>query len=582
MALELTQGEEANRVPHLRAVDSDEKFVMPPPVVSAPEPAELNLRLFSSLGRWLKEVQGQAELDRVLALAELEEADLSGVSVWASSRQIELLLREVRMLAGSDEGFKEACTYELKQGYGPHRFVFMAATPRMLYAAAAKNLHMVSRVSRYEASFSGRGHARLRYTTELPESRLMCLSRQAHAVNLPSMWGLPEAHLVEHGCVAHGDEACVYELRWFQPLGIGWPLAGALLGGLLALLLSAFVAMPSLGWFSLPLLGGLVGGVWQLVRRNRSNLTTGEEINAALRNVIEKHAEARHEILDLNQRQREWTRTLEVQVRDRTDRLEDMVDRLRALDQAREDNIRGVSHDLRNPLSLLSIETELLRERLDLSDPESRDLLEAHAHAVQQMQELVNHMMRAATEDLSRRRHAPEAMEIAPMVEVIRRRLRALVHGREIKTSVFSTREMPAQIWCHPIVFDRVVDNLLTNAVKYTRRGSIVVEFDGAPGFLTIKVSDTGEGIQAERLAGIFHPRGNGQETSAQSYGVGLSVVVSLLDELGGKMEVMSRPGMGTTFWAHFPTQVLDEQRPSPPGATPVERVVTIRAVDEV
>ena len=149
-----------------------------------------------------------------------------------------------------------------------------------------------------------------------------------------------------------------------------------------------------------------------------------------------------------------------------------------------------------------------------------------------------------------------------------------------LKTSVFSTREMPERIWCHPIVFDRVVDNLLTNAVKYTERGSVLVELDGAPGFLTIKISDTGAGIDSSRLTGIFHPRGNGQETSPESYGVGLSVVVSLLDELGGKLEVMSRVGVGTTFWARFPTNV-GESPPIQQSGSAVDRVVTIRRTPE-
>jgi signal transduction histidine kinase len=580
MALELQKADSMTGVPHLRAVGPDEVITPPPPVAPAPEPAELNLRLFSGLGRWLREQHGEEVLRRVLNKCGLEESELRSVSAWASVRQIEQLLVEVRELAGSDEAFEAACVYEISEGYGPHRFVFMAATPRMLLTAAMKNFHNISRVSKQEATFPGPGRVVLRYTSEVPESRLMCLSRHAHGRALTTMWGLPPSHMVEKGCIAHGDDACVYELQYYQPSAIWLPLAGALIGALVAWAASALGLGATSLWLGLPLIGGMFAQMMQLTRGNRTNLTTGEEINETLREVIEQHSDARHEILELNQRQREWTRTLERQVRERTDRLEGMVDRLRALDQARETNIRGVSHDLRNPLSLLNIETELLREKLDLSDPDVRDLVEGHGQAVKQMQALINHMMHEATEDLHRRQHAPEAMEVAPMTDVIRRRLRALVHGRELKTSVFSTREMPERIWCHPIVFDRVVDNLLTNAVKYTDRGSILVEIDGAPGFLTIKISDTGAGIDQDRLKGIFHPRGNGAATSPASYGVGLSVVVSLLDELGGKLEVMSRAGVGTTFWARFPTDA-NGPRPDAHIGSAVDRVVTIRRADE-
>jgi signal transduction histidine kinase len=542
----------------------------------------LNVTLFKSLGRWLKEKHGQDELDRILNKCGLEEKDFFSVSAWASMRQINALLSECRELAGSDEAYEAASIYELSEGYGPHRFVLMAATPKMLLAAAAKNFHNISHVSQAEMTFPKSGTAIFRYTSDCPEeeSRLMCLNRQAHGRALPTMWGLPPAQLSEISCIAHGDDCCKYELQYYEPSAIWMPVFGALCGLVVAWLLPFAGISSATLWGTLPLVGALTAQLVQLSQGNRSNLTTGEEINETLRDLIEEHSEARSEILELNQRQREWTRTLERQVRERTNQLEGMIDRLRVLDQVRESNIRGVSHDLRNPLSLLHIETELLREKLDLNDPDERDLVQGHAEAVDQMQTLINHMMREATEDLHRRQHAPEPLEVGPMVNGIRRRLRALVHGRDLKTSVFSTREMPDRIWCHPIVFDRVVDNLLTNAVKYTERGSVLVELDGAPGFLTIKISDTGAGIDPSRLSGIFHPRGNGQDISPESYGVGLSVVVSLLDELGGKLEVMSRVGVGTTFWARFPTDV-GGSTPIHQAGSAVDRVVTIRRTNE-
>jgi signal transduction histidine kinase len=123
--------------------------------------------------------------------------------------------------------------------------------------------------------------------------------------------------------------------------------------------------------------------------------------------------------------------------------------------------------------------------------------------------------------------------------------------------STLASRETPARIETDLLLFDRVIDNLLTNAAKYTERGSIVIELDGKPGFLTVKVSDTGRGIEEEDIRKIFEPDGSAKEARAKySHGVGLSVVVRLLSLIGGRLEVMSLPGMGTTFWAHFPVEI--------------------------
>jgi signal transduction histidine kinase len=132
-------------------------------------------------------------------------------------------------------------------------------------------------------------------------------------------------------------------------------------------------------------------------------------------------------------------------------------------------------------------------------------------------------------------------------------------------------------------VFDRVVDNLLTNAAKYTDRGSIVVEVGGVPGFLTIKVSDTGKGIESTDIERIFQAEGSDQSKRApHSFGVGLSVVVQLLAQIGGRLDVMSKPHSGTTFWAHFPVEAQTPVRPTMASGEReiLHRVVTVRKAE--
>jgi signal transduction histidine kinase len=174
---------------------------------------------------------------------------------------------------------------------------------------------------------------------------------------------------------------------------------------------------------------------------------------------------------------------------------------------------------------------------------------------------------------------------VAELTERLRRRLRALVHGRDVRATVFGTREAPGSIDIDPLLLDRIADNLLTNAAKYTERGSIVVELDGIPGFLVIKVSDTGCGIDPDAMVRIFEPGGSSVDSRrGDSFGVGLSVVIQLLERIGGRLEVMSKPGDGTTFWVYLPLESLAEAQPSgtrarASGEVPLTRVVRIRSL---
>jgi signal transduction histidine kinase len=216
--------------------------------------------------------------------------------------------------------------------------------------------------------------------------------------------------------------------------------------------------------------------------------------------------------------------------------------------------------------------------------------------AAAQLEGMLTKLMEVATQDPGFVRLVPEPHPVAPLAEMFRRRLKALVHGRDIKVSVFCTREAPDEIVIDPVVFDRVVANFLTTAAKYTHRGSILLEISGTPfspadgdpspvpAFLTLKLSDTGEGISSTDFDRIFRPRsGNAPSSRPDSYGVGLSNVVRLLAQIGGRIDVMSKPAVGTTFWAHFPVKPMPAKRASSGDENldaMITSVVTIRKVD--
>lgn len=113
---------------------------------------------------------------------------------------------------------------------------------------------------------------------------------------------------------------------------------------------------------------------------------------------------------------------------------------------------------------------------------------------------------------------------------------------------------------------EMILRNLIHNALKYTRHGSVTVRAERPPGDdrLRFSVADTGEGIAAKDLAHIFemYQQGSSGPPRGGGVGLGLHIVKRLTEALGGAVTVDSRPGAGTQFVVSLPLHA-----PAPPAA---------------
>jgi signal transduction histidine kinase len=522
-------------------------------------PSDYSVRIVLSPLRYLRDVHGPETLDRVLAEAGLSRAQFEDEKTWLSLEQVVGIARSVRDVVGSDEVFKTANIHMMSEAYGPLRFVLRALSPRQVFEVAARTFRFISNVSRVEvADGESKNRMIMRYFGPSGESRLMCLGRQTQTAHQPTIWGLPPAQIKERSCIAWGDPCCEYEVRFFQPLGLLRPLIGGLLGAAGAGLAIGFgpATVPAgTLWFALPALGFLVGHLLELRRTNGVNLAVAEEMNEELRRALRENAEAQREIIELHRRQQDWSRRLEEQVAQRARINEEVAERIQSMLTERHLVIRGISHDLYSPLSALEVINNQLRTSVGPDDATSHGILTDQQFYIKRIRTLLDGLMRLASANPLDMQLCPEPVDVEPLEDSYRRRLRALVGDRRIRVSVLPiTREAPKLIVIDRMVLDRVIDNLMSNAAKYTERGSIVLELDGKPGFLSVKISDTGRGIGSEEIGRIFQPGASDPvRRAAASHGLGLSVVVRLLDRIGGKLEVISLPGEGSTFWAHFP-----------------------------
>lgn len=549
------------------------------------QPAEYNAKILLPFVRWLDAHRGASAAMKIAAQASVDSGELNGANHWISQGQFECFLDGARAEMTSDDEFRAAAVYRMAEGYGAMRFALWATTPSAIYSLAEATYKLVCTVGQPKIISLSRTALHVRFDGVRKISRLSCLVRQAQSADMPTLWKLPRATVHEISCVARGDAACEYQLRYFTRRSWLPSLLGTFLGATAASLAARFGMLEALAMVSLPALGGTLGFAFEQQRTGRANLAVGEEQNRALRALAEDEAEARRELLDFHQRQREWTRVLEQESAGRASAIASVVERMQQSQEARAREVRGFSHDLRSPLLVMQSGLEYFESNAQRLGNEGEQVVQELEDAVERMRRMLRELMEVSGgQNTLAQQLAPESLEVEALTERLRRRLRAMVHGRDIRASVFRTREAPDTIFADTLLVDRITDNLLSNAAKYTERGSIVVELDGSPGFLVIKVSDSGRGIDPETIEQVFQPGGSDQTTrSANSYGLGLSVVVQLLDELGGRLEVMSKPGVGTTFWTYLPVEPLSMMIDPPPVAVAepgddiVRKVVKIR-----
>lgn len=237
-------------------------------------------------------------------------------------------------------------------------------------------------------------------------------------------------------------------------------------------------------------------------------------------------------------------------------RIVDQLQDLRHADAARRELVMQVSHDLRTPLAALQgyLETMLIKQD-ELSYAEGRRQLELALRHGQRLGRLVDELFELATLE-SRPELQFEAFSLGELVQDVTQKFRLEAERKQVRLRT----EIPADT---PFVsadiglIERVLDNLIDNAIKYTPAGG-TIRFTVVPGPTGVEasLSDTGPGIPAEDLAHIFdrfyRVDDHGHRAVAGT-GLGLTIARRILQLHGSAIRVASRLGAGTTFSFQLP-----------------------------
>ncbi|MBX3102036.1 MAG: HAMP domain-containing protein [Bacteroidetes bacterium] len=221
--------------------------------------------------------------------------------------------------------------------------------------------------------------------------------------------------------------------------------------------------------------------------------------------------------------------------------------RLRELNDRQSRFYTDIAHELNNPLHVMKGALEMLRLRPD--DPA------AHARYLDILQNQTDRMAQLFQDVLTLQQadHQPGFVHtsVFRLDELATRAAQPYLDGIAAKGLVFHQRVPAVQVAADAARLEQVLDNLLSNALKYCHQGTIILAADVRGREVEVSVSDTGPGIAAEHLPHLtdrFYRTDSARARSQGGTGLGLAVVKSLLNAHGAELHIESRPGHGSCF----------------------------------
>ncbi|WP_327167264.1 SpoIIE family protein phosphatase [Streptomyces subrutilus] len=231
------------------------------------------------------------------------------------------------------------------------------------------------------------------------------------------------------------------------------------------------------------------------------------------------------------------------------------AEELAELDRAKTTFFSNISHEFRTPLTLIMGPVEELRDRLTDADPRVREELEVVHRNGLRLGKLVNTLLDFSRIEAGRMQAHYEPVDLAAVTGELASVFRSAVDRAGLEFRV-DCAALPEPVFIDRSMWEKVVLNLLSNALKFTFDGTIRVAVGAEDGAAVVTVDDTGIGVAAQempRLFERFHRIENARSRSNEGSGIGLALVKELVGLHGGEIDATSAEGRGTRFTIRLP-----------------------------
>ena len=219
----------------------------------------------------------------------------------------------------------------------------------------------------------------------------------------------------------------------------------------------------------------------------------------------------------------------------------------------------NMSHEIRTPLTSIIGFAGILAEEADGTHQEFANLIGQNG---QRLMDTLNSVLDLVQLERGAILYNPIYVDVAEETEQIAHLLKPLADERGLYLRVKqAARDVMAAV--DKSLLNRVLNNLIGNAIKFTNEGGVVITIGGDAEHVSVAVADTGIGISETFMPYLFdefQQESTGLTRAYEGSGLGLAISLRLIQRMGGTIEVESAKNVGTTFTVHFPRTASDEQ----------------------
>lgn len=271
---------------------------------------------------------------------------------------------------------------------------------------------------------------------------------------------------------------------------------------------------------------------------------------------------------------------LEDKVKQRTLELEKAKALAEVASKAKSEFLASMSHELRTPLNTILGFTQLLSRDKTLSK-EHLETITIINRSGEYLLTLINDVLDMAKIESGRMTLQITEVDIHQTLELVGEMFRENARRKNLKLEIRKSEDLPQIVKTDAQKLRQVLVNLVSNAIKFTDRGEVVVSaslesVEGNRVRLGFAVSDTGVGIKPEEMGDLFQPfvQTTAGKNLQRGTGLGLAICKNFVELMGGKITVESEKGKGSIFRFHILAELAKQRNLPPP--TPTPRVIGI------